>query len=173
MALLEIVTYPDKRLKEKSKPIEKVDEKVLKLIDDMIDTMYEHQGLGLSAIQVGEPLRLFIIDWNQRETGEQDREKVFVFINPIVTDLKDKTIMENEGCLSLPGIRADVERYNRCKVEALDRNGEKFLMEAEDMLAIAIQHENDHLDGILYIDRISRFKRNFLLKKYSKLRKRG
>jgi peptide deformylase len=173
MSVLSIVTYPDKRLRLKSRPVENFNDKIYKLIDDMIDTMYENQGLGLSAIQVGEPVRLFIIDWNQRETGAQDKDKVLVFINPVIKDLEEKTVMENEGCLSLPGIRADVERFNRCEVEAFDKNNKKFSMKAEGLLAIAVQHENDHLDGILYIDRISRFKRNFLLKKYSKLQKRG
>ncbi len=173
MAILDIVKYPDKRLKLKSEPIKNIDNEIQTLIDNMIDTMYDNQGLGLSAIQVGEPVRLFIIDWNQRETGEQNKEKVLVFINPEITNLKEKTIMENEGCLSLPGIRADVERFNKCSVNAINRNGEKFSMDVEGLLAIAIQHENDHLDGILYIDRISRFKRNFLLKKYLKMQKRG
>ena len=169
MSLLEIVKFPDKRLRLKSDKIETIDNRIRNLINNMIDTMYEKNGLGLAAIQVGEPLRIFIIDWNQRETGEKNREKVLVFINPEILECKEKRISEKEGCLSLPGISSDVERFNKCKIKAIDINGKEFVLEAEELLAIACQHENDHLNGILYIDRISKLKKNFLIKKYKKI----
>ena len=173
MKQLEIVTYPDKRLKQKSENITKIDEDLKILVDDMIDTMNANNGLGLSAIQVGIPKRLFIIDWYQRETGEHNKEKVLVFINPEISNLEEETVMEDEGCLSLPGIRANVNRFNKCTIKALDINGNEFTMEAEGLLAIAMQHENDHLDGVLFIDRLSKLKKNILVKKYLKLRKEG
>ena len=173
MKVLEVVTYPDKRLKQKSENITKIDEDLKILVDDMIDTMNANNGLGLAAIQVGVPKRLFIIDWHQRETGEQNREKVLVFINPEITNLEEETVMEDEGCLSLPNIRANVNRFNKCTMKALDINGNEFTMEAEGLLAIAMQHENDHLDGVLFIDRLSKLKKNILVKKYLKLKKEG
>ncbi len=171
MAVLEIVKYPDKRLRLKSESVKNIDTKTDKLIDNMIDTMYENNGLGLAAIQIGVPVRIFIIDWNQRETGERDRESILVFINPVIFECKEKVISENEGCLSLPGISSDIERFNKCKVRALNKKGEEFVLEAEGLLSFACQHENDHLDGILYIDRLSNLKKNFMIKKYKKLRR--
>ena len=169
MSILEIVKFPDKRLRLKSEKINTIDSEIINLINDMIDTMYEHNGLGLAAIQVGEPVKIFIIDWSQRETGEKNREKVLIFINPEILECEDEIISEKEGCLSLPGISSDVERFNKCKIKALDIHGKEFILEAEGLLSIACQHENDHLSGILYIDRISKLKKNFLIKKYKKL----
>ncbi len=171
MAVFEIVKYPDKRLRLKSKPVKNIDTETDELIDNMIDTMYENNGLGLAAIQIGVPMRIFIIDWNQRETGERKRDSILVFINPVIFELKEKVISKNEGCLSLPGISSDIERFNMCKVRALNKKGEEFVLEAEGLLAFACQHENDHLDGILYIDRLSNLKKNFMIKKYKKLRR--
>ena len=173
MKVLDIVTYPDKRLKTKSELVKKIDEKIINLVDDMIDTMNANSGLGLAAVQVGEPLKLFIIDWHQRETGKQDKAKVLVFINPEITELSEETVMQDEGCLSLPGIRADIKRFNKCTIKALNIKGKEFVVDAEDLLAIALQHENDHLEGRLYIDRLSKLKKNILIKKYLKLRREG
>ena len=171
MELLEIVKYPDKRLRLKSEKILNINDEIRSLVDKMIDTMHANNGLGLAAIQVGVPKRLFIIDWHQHETNEIDRSKVMVFINPEITDCSEEIISKDEGCLSLPGIKADVKRFKRCKVKAFDINGKPFEMEPEELLSVACQHEYDHLNGILYIDRLSQLKRELLVKKYKKLLK--
>ncbi len=174
MSILNIVTFPDSKLREKSKEIEKIDENIKKLVDDMIETMIENKGLGLAAIQVGVPLRLFIIDWRGvGEDGENDHKNhdIKVFINPRILNLEKKFIMENEGCLSLPDLRADIERYYIAEVEAFDLSGKKFKLKGEDILGVAIQHEYEHLEGKLFIDKLSPVKRRFLLKEYKKKRK--
>ncbi len=169
MPILDVVKFPDKRLRLKSKSIDLIDDSIKSLVEDMIDTMYFENGLGLSAIQVGKPLRLFIIDFDQRESGEKNRDKVNVFINPELSNFQDEIVMEKEGCLSLPNIREDVKRFNKCRVSAQNINGETFTIDAEGILAIALQHENDHLEGTLFIDRLSKLKQNFLIKKYLKM----
>ncbi len=169
MAVLDIVKFPDKRLRIKSKKITEIDNKIKELINNMIDTLYENNGLGLAAIQLGVPLKLFIIDWHQRETGEQNRDNVMVFINPEIFDCNEMILSKKEACLSLPGISADVNRFRECKIKAVDKNGNEFVLETEDLLAIACQHENDHLNGKLYIDRLSSLKKNLVIKKYKKL----
>ncbi len=174
MSILKIVTFPDSRLREKSKEIEKIDENIKKLVDDMIETMIANKGLGLAAIQVGVPLRLFIIDWRGTgEDGENENKShdIRVFINPKILNLEKKFIMENEGCLSLPDLRADIERFYFAEVEAFDLNGKKFKLKSEDILGVAIQHEYEHLEGKLFIDKLSPVKRRFLLKEYKKKRK--
>ena len=175
MSVLKIVTFPDSKLREKSKEVEKIDENIKNLVDDMIETMIENKGLGLAAIQVGIPLRIFIVDW--RGTGEDGENEnkdhdIRVFINPVILNLDEKFIMENEGCLSLPDLRADIERFYKTEIEAFDINGKKFKLKAEDILSVALQHEYEHLEGKLFIDKLSPVKRSFLLKEYKKKRKK-
>ncbi len=170
--ILKIVTFPDPILRKKSIPVKEIDDKIKNLIDNMIDTMFANKGLGLSAIQVGVPLRLFILDLNENKKDqetEKKKENVKVFINPVLKNLQEKFIMENEGCLSLPGVRENVERFYKATIEAIDLNGEKFVMDAEGIVAVAFQHEYDHLEGKLFIDRLSPVKRKFLLKEYKKI----
>jgi len=163
MAVLKILKYGDKVLRTKSKEIHKVSSKIQKLIDDMIDTMYAQNGVGLAAPQVGENIRLFIIDVSTDE-------KVFdpvVFINPKIIK-KSGAISSNEGCLSFPDVYTDVRRYSNITVKALDSKGRSFITEAKDgsLLARALQHENDHLDGVLFIDHArNRFETDEALKK--------
>ncbi len=175
MSVLKIVTFPDSILREKSKEVEKIDKNIKKIVDDMIETMIEYKGLGLAAIQVGIPLRIFIVDWKGTgEDGENENKEhdIRVFINPKILNLEEKFIMENEGCLSLPDLRADVERFYRAEIEAFDINGKKFKLKAEDILSVALQHEYEHLEGKLFIDKLSPVKRSFLLKEYRKKRKK-
>ncbi len=178
MAILEIITYPNRLLREKSKEIKKIDNNIISLVDDMIDTMFKNKGLGLSAIQVGIPLRIFIIDWveereeNVSDDKERSKENIKIFINPVLYNFKEKFIMENEGCLSIPGVREDVERFYYVSIDAFNLDGEKFTINAEGILAVALQHEFDHLEGKLFIDRLSPVKRNFVLKEYKKKHKK-
>jgi peptide deformylase len=153
-----ILSYPDKRLREHGKPVEKFDAELHRLIDDMAETMYAAPGVGLAAPQIGVSKRLFIVDV---ATEEDEPSDLRVFINPEIVAAEGKTTF-NEGCLSFPGIREDIDRAERIKVRALDKNGIPFELEAEGLLAIAIQHENDHLDGTLMIDRLSVLRRRMV-----------
>ncbi len=165
MSLLTILHHPDPRLRQKAEPVRTFDDALQKLIDDMFETMYDAPGVGLAATQVGVPLRLAVMDCSDDKSQPQP----MVVINPEISDPSDAEIME-EGCLSVPGVGEKVERYNRLKMRALDRHGQPYELEAEGLMAQAIQHEIDHLDGKLYIDRLSTLKRDRLLKKLSKLR---
>ena len=163
--MLEVLKFPDPRLKEVSKPVERFDSDLHHLLDSMAQTMYGANGVGLAAPQVGHLLRAFIID-----TGSQDEQKrkLREFINPKLSEGEGKIVFE-EGCLSLPGISEAVERQARIRVEYLDRFGNIHSMSAEELLAVAIQHENDHLNGILFVDRLSPLKRNLLKRKLFKV----
>lgn len=158
-----ILHYPDKRLREKGKPVAAVTPEIRALIDDMAETMYAAPGVGLAATQIGELLQLFIIDI--AEEGEPSELRVF--INPEILE-KHETISWTEGCLSFPGATEDIERAARVKVRALDANGATFELEAEGLLAVAIQHEYDHLQGTLMIDRIGPLKKRLLHRKMVK-----
>lgn len=171
MAELKVIEYPDPLLKKKSKPVEKVDDELRKLIDDMFDTMYKNKGVGLAAPQVGVLKRVIVADPTQDTEGKNGNPTPF--INPEIIWHSEEVICEKEGCLSVPEQSSEVERYAEVKVRYLDYDGNKQEIHAEGYLAIILQHEIDHLDGILYIDRISRLKRNVLLKKLDKLRKEG
>ena len=164
MAILPILHYPDKRLREPGKPVADFGPELDALIDDMAETMYAAPGVGLAAPQVGIAKRLFIIDVSVDEDEPSDLQ---VFINPEIVTTEGKAIFE-EGCLSFPGIREDIERAARVKVSAFDRNGQSFELEADGLLAIAIQHENDHLNGDLMIDRMSVLKRRMVHRSLSK-----
>jgi len=175
MSILKIVTFPDSKLRDKSKEVEKIDGDIKKLVDDMIETMIENKGLGLAAIQIGVPLRIFIVDWKGTgDDGENENKNhdVRIFINPKILKMEEKFIMEKEGCLSLPDLRADIPRFFKTEIEAFDINGKKFKLIGEDILAVALQHEYEHLEGKLFIDKLSPVKRSMLIKEYKKKRKR-
>lgn len=159
MAVLAVKTYGETVLREKSKPIEKITPEIVNLVKDMTETMYTASGVGLAAPQVGVAKRIIIID---------DEEKgAIALINPEIIEKEGEMISE-EGCLSLPELYAQVKRFARIKVEGWDLNGEKITIEAKDLLARVIQHEIDHLNGILFIDKIGKAKRKLLLEQYNK-----
>lgn len=167
MALLPILIAPDPRLKRKSEPLERVDDEVRKLVDDMFETMYAAPGVGLAAPQVGVPKRLVVMDIAERD----EPRKQIVLANPEILSASNSLIGYEEGCLSVPDYYATVERPDACKLRYLDYENEIREMEAEGFLATCIQHELDHLEGVLFIDRISTLKRNIILRKLAKTRK--
>lgn len=161
MAILNILHYPDERLHKIAKPIEAVDDAVRQLIDDMAETMYAAPGIGLAATQVDVHRRLIVVDVSEDKNGLQ------ALINPKIVEADGKTTYE-EGCLSVPGIYEEVERAERVVVEALDRNGKPMRIEAEGLLAICIQHEIDHLDGKVFVEKLSRLKLSRIVAKLKK-----
>ena len=158
MAIRSILHYPDKRLRTPGQPVTDFGPDLQVLIDDMAETMYAAPGVGLAAPQIGVSKRLFIVDV---AVGDDEPSDLRVFINPEIVDTDGITTFE-EGCLSFPGIREEIERAAEVKVRALDRHGEPFELQASGLLAIAIQHENDHLDGKLMVDRMSVLKRRMV-----------
>ncbi len=172
----DIVVYPDKRLKEVSKPVEKFDEELHTLLDDMYDTMVAKNGVGLAAIQVGVPLRVLIINRpidveSDDPRVQQPKENTLEVINPVILEADGSTKFQ-EGCLSVPGYYEDVNRFKKVKIEYQDRHGEKFIIEDDDFLAIALQHEMDHLDGKLFIEKLSIIKRKKFEKEWKKRKKK-
>ena len=170
MAILKLYTYPDKILRQKCEPVAAVTDDIRRLMDDMLETMYADKGVGLAAPQVGIAKRIIVVDDKVSEDGEPGPNPRFL-VNPEIIRKSEDTIWFNEGCLSLPGQCAEVERHRAVTVRYLDYDGKEQELLTEGFLAIAVQHELDHLDGILYIDRISRLKRQMLLKKLEKMRK--
>ncbi len=172
MALLPIIEAPDPRLKTVSTPVEAFDDTLQMLIDDMFETMYAAPGIGLAAIQVGVPKRLLVIDLQEKneETGATIREPR-VFINPEILETSEEVTVYNEGCLSVPDQYADVERPATVRARWLDREGKSHEQELDEMLATCLQHEMDHLEGILFIDHLSKLKRDMVLKKLQKARR--
>ena len=171
MSVLELYEYPHPILAQKAQKVLKVDESVRKLVDDMLETMYADKGVGLAAPQIGVSKRIIVIDTEQRdEDGNYKPGNPMCLINPEIVYKSEEMLIFCEGCLSVPKQSADVERHYKVKVRYLDYDGKEQEMEAEDYPAVVLQHEIDHLDGILYIDRISRLKRNMLLKKLEKYR---
>ncbi len=162
MAVLEILEFPDPRLRNKAKEVKTVDDSIRKLADDMLETMYDAPGVGLAAIQVNVPLRVIVVDI----TTEQNEPRVF--INPIITPVDTCTKESQEGCLSVPGFYEPVARYERIRVRALDKNGQTFELECDELLSICIQHEVDHLNGKLFVDYLSPLKRQRIKKKLEK-----
>lgn len=162
MAVLEILEFPDPRLRNKAKEVKTVDDSIRKLADDMLETMYDAPGVGLAAIQVNVPLRVIVVDI----TTEQNEPRVF--INPIITPVDTCTKESQEGCLSVPGFYEPVARYERIRVHALDKNGQTFELECDELLSICIQHEVDHLNGKLFVDYLSPLKRQRIKKKLEK-----
>jgi peptide deformylase len=169
MTIKPLIILPDPVLRQVSKPIERIDGSLLKLADDMLETMYDAPGIGLAAIQVGEPLRMLVIDVAKEEEGRKPQ----VFINPQVLSSADERSTYEEGCLSIPGYYAEVERPAAIKLKYLDRDGKEQILEADGLLSTCLQHEIDHLDGLLFIDHISRLKRDMVVKKFTKAGKTG
>jgi peptide deformylase len=164
MAMLTILEFPDPRLRTRAQPVERVDEALQRLIDDMFETMYAAPGIGLAATQVDVHRRFMVIDTSE------DKDSPLVFINPEILE-KQGAQTYQEGCLSVPGIYADVDRADRIRVRALDRNGEPFEIWADGLLAVCIQHEMDHLDGKVFVDYLSPFKREQVRKRLAKAAK--
>ena len=168
MQKIKIYEYPDPVLKQKAAPVEKVDDGLRRLLDDMLETMYAAAGVGLAAPQVGVLKRVIVIDTHDEGEGEAPRP--LFLVNPEIVARSEEKICHEEGCLSVPDQHAEVMRFAEVRVRYLDYHGEAREVAADGLLAIALQHEIDHLDGILYIDRISRLKRQMLLKKLQKMR---
>lgn len=164
MALLPILTLPDPRLRRVSEPVARVDAEVLRLLDDMLETMYEAPGIGLAAIQVGVARRIVVIDAGKTE---QERAPLFL-INPQIVSASEELSVYQEGCLSVPDYFEDVKRPARVRVRHLDRTGETREFDASGLLATVVQHELDHLEGGLFIDHLSRLKRERVVKKFAK-----
>ncbi|MEM6681957.1 MAG: peptide deformylase [Pseudomonadota bacterium] len=168
MALLDIIETPDPLLKTTSAPIDHVDDALRTFMDDMLETMYAAPGIGLAAIQVAIPKRVIVIDVQDREEGEKNP---LFFVNPEIVASSEETSVYQEGCLSIPGQFADVERPASVTVRYLDYHGNQHIEEMDGLLATCMQHEVDHLNGILFIDHLSHLKRKMILKKLAKARK--
>jgi peptide deformylase len=166
MALRQICTYPDPVLREKTKRIERIDSSLDRLIQDMVETMHAAPGIGLAANQVGVPLQLAVIDLSTRE-DEGQRHPLLVIINPEILTMEG-SVVEEEGCLSIPDYSEKVKRAARVKVRALDRSGKQFELETEGLLAKALQHEIDHLNGLLFVDKLSPLKKNLFKRRFKK-----
>ncbi len=158
------MTAPDPRLRRVSVPVEVVDDSIRALMDDMRETMYDAKGIGLAAIQVNVPKRIIVMDL----AGEEEEPKPLYFVNPEILDPADETSLYQEGCLSVPEFYEEVERPARCRVRFLDYHGVEQTIDAEGLFATCIQHEMDHLNGVLFIDRISRLKRDRIIRKLKK-----
>ena len=164
MSVKKILREPNKILRQISNPVEKVGQEEQQLMDDMLETMYSANGIGLAAIQIGIPKRIIVMDISKNDNKKEPK----FFVNPVI---KNKDILKatyEEGCLSVPNQFAEIDRPKKCEVEYLDYNGEKKILKAEGLLAICIQHEMDHLEGILFIDYLSKLKKSMIIKKLSK-----
>ena len=164
MAVKTILKEPNKILRQISKPVEKVGNEERQLMKDMLETMYEANGIGLAAIQIGVPKRIIVMDISKDDEKKQPR----FFVNPIIKNKDLSKSTYEEGCLSVPNQFAEIDRPSKCEVEYLDYNGEKKILKAEGLLATCIQHEMDHLEGILFIDYLSKLKKSMIIKKLSK-----
>jgi peptide deformylase len=169
MALRDIIILPDKRLRSVSKPVVAIGDEIRTLVADMFETMYEAPGIGLAAIQVGVPSRMIVMDLSKREAEAEPR----VFINPEITWSSEEKSLYEEGCLSIPEVHEDVERPARVKIRYLDLEGKPHEEDAEGLFATCIQHEVDHLNGVLFIDHISKLKRERITKKFTKAAKKA
>ena len=166
MTIKTILTEPNKKLREVSKPVEKVGLEEQKLMDDMLDTMYAANGIGLAAIQIGVPKRIIVIDISK----EEDKKEPRYFVNPVIKNKDHLKMTYEEGCLSVPNQFAEIDRPKKCEIDYLDYNGTKKTLKAEGLLATCIQHEMDHLEGILFIDYLSKLKKSMIIKKLSKIK---
>ncbi|NJR77321.1 peptide deformylase [Sphingomonas corticis] len=178
MAILPIVEVPDPVLRRTCAPVAEVTDEVRGIVADMFDTMYDARGIGLAAIQVGILQRIVVIDLQDRETEEEEpapeaARDPHAFINPEIVEVSEELSTYNEGCLSIPEQYAEVTRPARCRVTWLDTDGARQEAEFDGLMATCMQHEIDHLNGVLFIDHISRLKRGMLLKKLDKLRRAG
>lgn len=169
MTILALVLAPDPRLKQKSLPVDKIDDELRKFMDDMLETMYYSEGSGLAAIQVGVAKRILIVDINPKE--EDDTRNPIFMINPEIIHISEEKSIRPEGCLSIPSQRLDIERPSKIQVKYLDYHGNSQELEADGWLATAIQHEMDHLNGILLLDHASLIKRDIMLRKAKKIKK--
>jgi peptide deformylase len=171
MSLKPIITLPDRRLRVKSEPVAAVDDGVRALLDDMLETMYDAPGIGLAAIQVAVPKRIIVIDLARRDDDQASGDPLFL-VNPEILWASEETSSYEEGCLSIPDYREEVFRPAAVKVGFLDRLGKRQEIDVDGLLATCVQHEIDHLNGVLFIDHISRLKRDRILKKFTKSAKR-
>jgi len=167
MAILKLYTYPDKILSEKCEKVDAVTDEIRKILDNMLETMYADKGVGLAAPQVGVKKRMIVVDDKVTEDGIPGPHPMYL-VNPEIIEKSAETIWFTEGCLSVPNQSAKVERHKSVTVKYLDYDGQEQILKAEDYLAVILQHETDHLDGILYIDHLSRLKRNMIIKKLQK-----
>ena len=163
MTIRNIITEPDKILRKISSPVQKVGDTERKIMDDMLETMYSANGIGLAAIQIGIPKRIIVIDLKI-----ENKKNPLFFVNPVIKNKDNLKSTYEEGCLSVPNQFAEIDRPKKCDVEYLDYNGEKKILKAEGLLATCIQHEMDHLEGILFIDYLSKLKKSMIIKKLSK-----
>ncbi len=166
MTIKNILTEPNKLLRQISKKVDKVGKEEQRLMDDMLDTMYHAKGIGLAAIQIGVPKRIIVMDISR----EEDKKEPLYFVNPIIKNKDTLKSKYEEGCLSVPNQFAEIDRPSKCEIEYLNYNGEKKLIKADGLLATCIQHEMDHLNGILFIDYLSKLKKSIIIKKLSKLK---
>ena len=162
MTILTVLRFPDPRLKTKAKPVGEITDETLTIIDNMLETMYDEKGVGLAATQVDIHQRIVVMDVS--ENGDQP----IVLINPEIINKSDETVINEEGCLSVPGTYAKVNRHTSCTVKALDKEGKEFTLDGEELLSICIQHELDHLNGILFVDYLSPLKRQRIKTKLEK-----
>ncbi len=169
MAIRDILIIPEKKLRLTSAPVTAFDKPLRALVDDMFETMYEAPGIGLAGIQIGEPLRVITID----VAGKDDPKAPQVFINPEIVWTSDETSTYEEGCLSIPEYYEEVERPAQVRVKYLDADGKAHEIEADGLLATCLQHEIDHINGVLFIDHISKLKRDMVIKKFTKAAKKG
>lgn len=165
MTIKPLIILPDPVLRQVSKPLERVDDAARKFADDMLDTMYDAPGIGLAAIQIGEPIRMLVIDLSK----ENEEKAPHIFINPEIVASGDDVSVYEEGCLSIPDYYAEVERPGTVTVSYLDRDGKAQEMVADGLMATCLQHEIDHLNGVLFIDHISKLKRDMVVRKFKKL----
>jgi len=166
MSVKTILTEPNKLLRQVSKTVEKVGDEERALMDDMLDTMYDAPGIGLAAIQIGVPKRIIVMDINR----DENKKEPMYFVNPVIKNKNEEKVTYEEGCLSVPDQFAEIERPSTCEVEYLDYEGKKKLLKADGLLATCIQHEIDHLEGILFIDYLSKLKKSMIIKKLSKIK---
>ena len=164
MSVKTILIEPNTILRQKSLPVNTVGQDEQKLMDDMLDTMYSSNGIGLAAIQIGVPKRIIVMDISR----DKENKNPMYFVNPVIKNRDLEKSIYEEGCLSVPNQFAEIERPRKCEVEYLDYNGNKEILKAEGLLATCIQHEMDHLEGILFIDYLSKLKRSMIVKKLSK-----
>ena len=167
MSIRDIIIEPDPILRKKSTTLETVDDSIRKILDDMLQTMYNAPGIGLAAVQIGILKRLIVIDVSKKE----EEKKPLFLINPEITYQSEETSIYEEGCLSLPGHFAEIERPAKCKINYIDYQGKKAELEAEGLLSTCVQHEIDHLNGILFIDYLSKLKKGMIIKKLKKQKK--
>ena len=166
MSVKKILTEPNVLLRQVSKPVEEVNDEERKLMDDMLETMYEAPGIGLAAIQIGIPKRIIVLDISRDENKKEPK----YFVNPIIKKKNLEKARYEEGCLSVPDQFAEIERPKTCEIEYLDYYGKKQLLKADGLLATCIQHEMDHLEGVLFIDYLSKLKKSMIIKKLSKIK---